>query len=76
VIRYHTLILQEKKLFAKRSLVGFVLSPLTPENEVPRTQQTEKRETGKGEGVHKDLQRKTKQQIKLGGSYHTMYYVL
>ncbi len=39
-------------------------------------QQTEKRETGKGEGVHKDLQRKTKQEIKLGGSYHTMYYVL
>jgi hypothetical protein len=76
VIRYHALILQGKKLFAKRSLVGFGISPLTPKNEVPRTQQTEKRETGKGEGVHKDLQRKTKQQIKLGSSYHTMYYVL
>jgi hypothetical protein len=76
VISYHALILQGKKLFAKRSLVGFVLSPLTPKNEVSRTQQTEKRETRKEEGVHKDLQRKTKQQIKLGGSYHTMYYVL
>jgi hypothetical protein len=37
VISYHALILQGKKLFAKRSLVGFVLSPLTPKNEVSRT---------------------------------------
>jgi len=49
VIWYHALTLQGKKLFAKRSLVGFVLSPLTPKNEVPRTQ-TNKEERNRKRG--------------------------